>query len=87
MPVYEYGAVEKGLEYCQSKFEVKQGINEEPLKNCPKCGALVKRLISLPTVVTEKVLTNTERFFKSAGDSARERVAREKAGEVFPKGE
>jgi putative FmdB family regulatory protein len=42
MPLYEYAC-----EPCQSTFEVTQSFSEEPLKNCPKCGAEVKKLMSL----------------------------------------
>jgi len=40
MPTYEY--------LCQScgyKFEKFQKISDKPLKNCPKCGRELKRLI------------------------------------------
>ena len=31
---------------CGHKFEVKQSIKDDPLKDCPECGGEVKRLIS-----------------------------------------
>ena len=67
MPIYEYKTVGKGCKFCQSTFEVRQGINEEPLKNCPKCSAVVERLFSLPSILSRKPI--------SAGDSVRERIA------------
>ena len=75
MPTYEYRVIEKGCEYCRSKFEVRQGINEEPLKSCPKCEAAVKRLFSIPSIRREPTLTEEERFYTTAADNARERVA------------
>ncbi len=40
MPTYEYECLK-----CKYIFEKFQGIKEEPLKKCPKCGGKVKRLI------------------------------------------
>lgn len=62
MPIYEYKAVEKGCEYCQNKFEVKQGMTEEPLKNCPKCGTPVRKLISRPSICIVEPLPLKETF-------------------------
>ena len=72
MPIYEYKAVGKGCEYCRSKFEVKQGINEEPLKDCPKCGAAVRRLISRPFISVVDPLSEKERLAKHAPEEAEE---------------
>ncbi|MBL7085344.1 MAG: zinc ribbon domain-containing protein [Candidatus Omnitrophica bacterium] len=41
MPTYEYQCKK-----CAHKFEASQKITEEPLKECPVCGAPVQRLIS-----------------------------------------
>ena len=41
MPLYDYKC-----EKCSYLFEVKQRITEEPLKHCPKCKGLVRRIIS-----------------------------------------
>jgi len=41
MPTYEYECRECGL-----AFERFQGINEDPITECPECGGLVRRLIS-----------------------------------------
>jgi len=40
MPTYEYEC-----KSCSHKFEVFQSINDEPIKDCPKCGQEVRRLI------------------------------------------
>ena len=45
MPTYEYRCESCG------KFETDQGIKEEQLKTCPKCGGVVKRLISSSGIV------------------------------------
>ena len=70
MPIYEYRAVGKGCEYCQNKFEVRQGINEEPLKSCPKCNAPVKRLISRPSICIKEPLPLEETFSKHTDEEA-----------------
>lgn len=41
MPTYEYEC-----NNCKYHFELLQGINEPAVKNCPKCGSTVRRLIS-----------------------------------------
>lgn len=41
MPTYEYECSS-----CLHCFEAFQQMKDEPLKNCPKCGGKVKRLIS-----------------------------------------
>lgn len=40
MPTYEYQC-----ENCGYKFEKFQKMSDEPLKECPKCGKGIKRLI------------------------------------------
>ena len=40
MPTYDYLC-----ESCGYKFEKFQKMNDDPLKECPKCGKVVKRLI------------------------------------------
>ncbi|HSV95345.1 MAG TPA: FmdB family zinc ribbon protein [Spirochaetota bacterium] len=40
MPTYEYECME-----CVHRFEVFQSIKADPVKQCVKCGAAVKRLI------------------------------------------
>jgi len=43
MPIYEYKVTgNTHCKLCKDKFEVRQGINDEPLKKCPACGAEVK---------------------------------------------
>ena len=70
MPIYEYQAIGKGCEYCQSKFDMKQKMDEEPLKNCPKCGASVRRLISRPFICVVGALTEREEMAKHTPEEA-----------------
>jgi putative FmdB family regulatory protein len=42
MPVYEYECKE-----CEKVFEVQQRIADEPLKQCPDCDGVVKKLMSM----------------------------------------
>ncbi|MDY6879017.1 MAG: zinc ribbon domain-containing protein [Desulfatiglans sp.] len=48
MPIYEYESLylDKGCDRCSSRFEIIQGMNEEPLSVCPHCGAEVRKVIS-----------------------------------------
>ena len=50
MPIYEYAAVAKGCPHCEGRFEVMQKLHDEPLTQCPHCGAGVTRVISAPSV-------------------------------------
>lgn len=49
MPIYEYETLEPGetCEKCVSRFEIIQGINEEPLSSCTHCGKGVRKVISM----------------------------------------
>ena len=62
MAVYEYEHTGKACEIGKS-FEVEHSIKDDALKNCPKCGGKIKRLISRTFVNTPK--TNSE--LKSMG--------------------
>jgi putative FmdB family regulatory protein len=49
MPIYEYQSTETGRKCCRkcrNPFEVLQSPGEQPLKECPSCGAPVRKLIS-----------------------------------------
>ena len=49
MPIYEYKSRNgANCKLCKNKFEVRQRLNDEPLKRCPECGAEVRRLFSRP---------------------------------------
>ena len=49
MPTYEYEC-----KSCRYNFDVFQGIKDEPVKICPKCGKEVRRLINGGTCVIFK---------------------------------
>jgi len=42
MPTYDYKCTE-----CNYTFEVFQRMSDEPLKSCPKCKGVLKRLIGM----------------------------------------
>ena len=48
MSLYSYIATNssKCCEYCCKAFELLQKSNSEPVKQCPKCGAPVKRVVT-----------------------------------------
>jgi putative FmdB family regulatory protein len=46
MPIYEYRPLQSGCSYCGRGFDVLQKFTEQPLQNCPQCGAGVKRAIT-----------------------------------------
>jgi putative FmdB family regulatory protein len=55
MPIYEYKAKDgTHCKLCKGRFEVRQGINDEPLTRCPECGAEIKRLFSRPFLSRKK---------------------------------
>jgi putative FmdB family regulatory protein len=48
MPIYEYLAKDPGksCRHCGKPFEVLQAVRDAPLRKCPECGSVVKRIIS-----------------------------------------
>ena len=70
MPIYEYRAVSQGCEYCQDRFEVRQGMNEAPLRNCPQCGSPVRRILSRPFICSKEPLSEEERLAKHTPEEA-----------------
>jgi len=48
MPIYEYQATDpaKSCLICRHRFEVLQGIHDDPLLSCPHCGSDAVRVIS-----------------------------------------
>jgi putative FmdB family regulatory protein len=40
MPIYEYAC-----DTCQTTFERKQKFSEEPVRECPECGNMVRRVL------------------------------------------
>ena len=73
MPIYEYTAIgSTNCELCKDKFEVRQRINDEPLKKCPKCGSKVKKLVSRPFLCLREPLSQEETFATHAEEEADE---------------
>ncbi len=74
MPIYEYKAAgEACCRLCRDRFEVRQRMNESPLKACPECGARVSKLVSRPFLVRDEPLDE---------DDLLDRYAREEADEM-----
>ena len=63
MPIYEYRAVGAGgCELCRRRFEVRQRMEEEPLRRCPRCGGAVERLPSRCFACASEPLSLEETF-------------------------
>ena len=61
MPIYEYKAAgDSHCDFCGDKFEVRQGINDEPLTRCPECGAEVRRLFPRSVISLKGALGSEE---------------------------
>jgi len=66
MPTYEYRC-----QKCGHLFEVSQGINDAPLKRCPKCEGKVHRVITGGSGFVFKGGSPTPNFRdQAAGDSS-----------------
>jgi len=67
MPVYQYIAQDesKGCDTCRSGFEIKQGVNDEPLATCPECGDAIRKVF--PNVVIGPSKTGLDRRAKESG--------------------
>lgn len=71
MPIYEYKAAgEAHCKLCKARFEVRQGINDESLSRCPRCGAEVRRLISRPFLCLKEPLSQEETFDRYTEEEA-----------------
>jgi putative FmdB family regulatory protein len=46
VPIYEYQC-----DSCANRFEIKQGMKDDPLTACPQCGKHLQRLISSPAIM------------------------------------
>jgi len=53
MPIYEYEHLKKTCSLGRV-FDVKQSIHEQSLRQCPKCGGPVRKLISRINISTPK---------------------------------
>ena len=72
MPIYEYKSKNGAhCKLCKGRFEVRLGINDEPLKRCPECGAEVRRLFSRPFLCRKESFSH-EGFLNYMEDEADE---------------
>ncbi|MHB1007020.1 MAG: FmdB family zinc ribbon protein [Chloroflexota bacterium] len=46
MPLYEYEC-----RSCASRFERRQSVNDEPVRECPDCGAVVRRVLFPASII------------------------------------
>ena len=61
MPIYEYKAIDGAhCRLCKGGFEVRQGMNDEPLRKCPECGAEIRKLFSRPFLLRKEPLGEEE---------------------------
>ena len=71
MPIYEYECSP-----CRIIYQMRHGMNDEPLQACPTCNGTVKRLISAPNLNLDNFSSPTEAKYAKMTDS--EEIAREK---------
>ena len=95
MPIYEYQCTS-----CTHRFELKQSVKDDPIKDCPRCGKDVTKLISSPAIMFKgsgwyitdysdklKPGTGSEAADKpadSASDKSKAAAASDKAGNPAP---
>ena len=70
MPIYEYEC-----QPCRLIYEVRQGLHDPPLADCPRCAAAVTRLISAPNLNLANFSSPTEARY--ARMTEQQEVARE----------
>ncbi len=69
MPIYEYTAADAaaGCPHCQACFEVMARISDPELTHCPQCGAAIKRVISIASVIGGNAHVLKESHFSRHG--------------------
>jgi len=83
MPIYEYAATAKGCDHCTGHFDLLQKSKDDPLTQCPQCGAEVARVISAPSFAMGNAHTlkesNVEKHgftqYRRAGNGVYEKTA------------
>lgn len=57
MPNYNYRAAEpeeQSCEHCEAGFQELQALSADPLTECPKCSAPIRRVIQKPQAMTNR---------------------------------
>ncbi len=71
MPIYEYKSTSSApCDLCKAKFEVRQGLDQEPLTECPRCKAPVERLFSRNFIAVTESLSPEETFRTHTSEEA-----------------
>jgi len=69
MPIYEYTVTDPGAgcAHCADRFEVLARISDPELTHCPQCGAAIKRVISVASVISGNAHVHKESHFSKHG--------------------
>lgn len=69
MPIYEFTAADpsQNCPHCATRFEIFARISDPELTQCPQCGAPVKRLISVASVIGGQAHLLKESHFSKRG--------------------
>ncbi len=69
MPIYEFTAADpsQGCAHCATRFEIFARLSDPELTHCPQCGAPVKRLISVASVIGGQAHLMKESHFSKRG--------------------
>ena len=69
MPIYEFTAADPGQScaHCATRFEIFARISDPELTHCPQCGAAIKRLISVASVIGGQAHLQKESHFSKRG--------------------
>ena len=85
MPIYEFTAADpsQSCAHCATRFEIFARLSDPELTHCPQCGAPIKRLISVASVIGGQAHLQKESHFskrrftqyKKAGGGVYEKTA------------
>lgn len=83
MPIREYQASNpgKGCEICRKGFERLESLKQEPALKCPKCGAELVRLISVPRMGASK--SGADNRAKQAGFHKLKKISRGEYEKIY----
>ena len=71
MPIYEYRC-----ENCLVIYQMRQGMNDAPIKTCPECKGPVEKMVSAPNLNTRHYSSPTEEKYDKMSHT--EEIARER---------